>query len=503
MSVSSLSPGPESKQDLSSEFQDPIVGEGPLIPVILKLAWPVVIMMYLQGAYNIIDSIWVGQLLGKLALAGIAAGGFVLWSIFGLTNLVTVGIMAIVARRIGENDLRDAESIATKGIWYSLVLSVVIGISLWFLAPSLFNLMGTGPEVTRQGSLYLRVLLIGSPLILLSFMIQRIFQAAGDMVTPMWLMFITLIVNTVLDPVLMLGLLGMPRLGVAGAALATVISRFFMVFFGIWFLMKKRRISSRPWPFTLMSRIPRAIPRITGGYLRLRPAETRHWDWALFGSVLRVGIPSAISQTLFPFVYMVITRLPASYGPKYIAALRVGHTVEGISFFLALGFSIAAATCIGQNLGAQRPERAARSGWIASGIVFSILFLFSLCFYIFSQQISAVFTSDPGTIGASAVYLKILAWSQVFMGLEIVLGGAFSGAGDTVPPMAVSVPFNLARIPLAYLLAGPAGLGINGVWWAISGTSIIKGLLMAFGFYRGGWKQKKIHTPSSQTFVRN
>jgi Na+-driven multidrug efflux pump len=146
-----------------------------------------------------------------------------------------------------------------------------------------------------------------------------------------------------------------------------------------------------------------------------------------------------------------------------MAALRIGHTVEGISFFLALGFSIATATCLGQNLGAGKPGRAARAGWIATEIVVAILFVFSVLFYLLSRQIGSVFSPDIDAITASAVYLEILAYSQVFMGIEIVLAGAFSGAGDTVPPMVITVPVNLARIPLAYLLAGPLGFGINGV----------------------------------------
>ncbi|MEJ2726490.1 MAG: MATE family efflux transporter [Deltaproteobacteria bacterium] len=189
---------------------------------------------------------------------------------------------------------------------------------------------------------------------------------------------------------------------------------------------------------------------------------------------------------------MVITRLPAHYGPEYVAALRIGHTVEGLSFFLALGFSIATATCLGQNLGARQPERAERCGWISAGIVAVVLFVLSLFFFFFAHEISAVFTPDSNTVSASATYLKILAVSQVFMGAEIVLGGAFSGAGDTVPPMAIFVPLNLARIPMAYLLAGPVGLGVSGVWWAISGTSIFKGLVIAFWFSRGRWKSKSV-----------
>ena len=474
------------------DVQELITGEGPLLPVILRLAGPVVLMMYLQGAYNIIDTIWVGQLLGKFALAGIATGGFVLWSIFGLTSLVSVGTSAMLARRIGEGNLAKAEYVAAKGLCCALLLSVFVGSALWFMVPALFRLMGTNSEVTELGTTYLRVILMGCPLIFLSFTLQRIFQAEGDTVTPMWLMFFTLLINTALDPVLMLGMFGFPKLGVAGAALATVIARFFMVAFGIWLIVGKRRIQTRRLRSALLRYVPHSRPVIAAGRLRLRLDETTTPDWRVFGSMLRIGIPMTVSQVLFPFVYMIITRLPAAYGPEYIAALRIGHTVEGVSFFLALGFSIATATCLGQNLGAGKPVRAARAGWIATEIVVGILFVFSVLFYLFSRQIGSVFSPDVDAIKASATYLEILAFSQVFMGIEIVLAGAFSGAGDTVPPMVITVPLNLARIPLAYLLAGPLGLGINGVWWTISGTSIAKGLIIAFWFYRGRWKSKKV-----------
>lgn len=472
--------------------RDLITGDGPLMPVIIRLAWPVVLMMYLQGAYNIIDTIWVGQLLGKFALAGIATGGFVLWSIFGLTSLVSVGISAMLARRIGEGNLQEAEYVAAKGIQYALLLSIAIGATLWFLVPALFGLMGTNAEVTELGTRYLRVILLGCPLIFLSFTIQRIFQAEGDTVTPMWLMFFTLLINTVLDPVLMLGLFGLPKLGVAGAALATVIARLFMVISGIWLLRKKLRFGTKRLLNPVFRYMPHSLPVITTGSLRLRFAHNWSMDWRLFVSTLRIGLPNAVSQVLFPFVYMIITRLPAAYGPQYIAALRIGHTVEGISFFLALGFSIATATCLGQNLGANKPARAARAAWIATGIVVAILFVFSVLFFTCSRQIGSVFSPDLDAIVASASYLEILAFSQVFMGIEIVLEGAFSGAGNTVPAMLITVPLNLARIPMAYVLAGTFGLGINGVWWSISGSSIAKGLVMAFWFSRGRWKRKKV-----------
>lgn len=475
-----------------SDIQERIVGGGPLLPVILRLAGPAVLMMYLQAAYNIIDSIWVGQLLGKMALAGIATGGFVLWSIFGLTNLITVGVMATVARRIGEDELQAAEQVATKGIWYAFVLSLTIGAALWFLIPILYELMGTDPQVSRLGSQYLRVILFGCPLIFLSFLLQRIFQAAGDTVSPMWLMFLTLILNAGLDPVLMLGLFGFPKMGVAGAAMATVIARLAMVILGIWLLVERKRIGSKRVREPIFGYVPMIIPVLMTGYIGLQIGKTTGWNWRLLRSTLRIGVPNTVSQVLFPLVYMIITRFAAAYGPNYIAALRIGHTVEGVSFFLALGFSIATATCVGQNLGVQKSNRAERAGWIATGIVVAILSVYSLLFYFLSREIGAMFTPDEGTIHASATYLKILAISQVFMGIEVVLAGAFSGAGDTIPPMAVLTPLDIARVPAAYMLAGTAGLGVSGVWWAISASSIVKGLLMAFWFHTGRWKKRRV-----------
>ena len=157
--------------------QQRITGSGPLTPVILRLAGPVVLMMYLQGAYNIIDTIWVGRLLGKNALAGIASGGFVLWSLFGLANLIAVGTAAKVARRVGEGNQDQAEAVATRGLAYALGLALILGAGLWFLTPALFWIMGTGTEVTAQGAGYLRVILLGCPLIFLSFQMLRTFQA--------------------------------------------------------------------------------------------------------------------------------------------------------------------------------------------------------------------------------------------------------------------------------------------------------------------------------------
>lgn len=476
----------------NADIQNRITGDGPLIPVIFRLAGPVVLMMYLQNAYNIIDTIWVGQLLGDVALAGIATGGYLLWMLFGLTNLVSVGVAAIIARRMGEGKVREAERSAALGLGFSLVVSLVVAVVMWLALPTFFDMMGTDPQVTKEGMIYIKVLLVGAPLIFISFTIQQVFQAAGDTVSPMWLMAVSLAMNLVLDPVLMIGLGPFPKMGIAGAAVATVISRLMMVMVGLCLLGRGQRLSRGRINFPILARFGRVWPSPTEGYLHLQGKETGYWDWPLFGRILRIGLPTSISMAMFPFVYMVLVRIPAEYGPSQIAALRIGHTVEGMSFFLALGFSIATATCVGQNLGAGKPIRARNAALVSTAIMAVTLLVFSVCFRFFSYQISSVFSPDPVTIAAGATYLKILAWSQVFMGVEIVLGGAFSGAGDTMPPMAVAVPLNLLRIPLGYFLSGTLGWGVVGVWWAISGTSILKGLVLAAWFARGKWVEKAL-----------
>ncbi len=469
-----------------------ITGDGPLIPVILRLAAPVVLMMYLQNAYNIIDTIWVGQLLGKVALAGISTGGYVLWILIGLAGLVSTGLTATIARRMGEGNIEEAEKMAARGLWYAFGVSVIIGIIVYALLPAIFRMMATDAEVTGEGLAYITILIIGLPTIFLSFAITSMFQASGDTITPMWLVAVSLVINTALDPVLMLGLFGMPKMGIAGAALATVVARLAWVVIGVVLLYSGKRIGQMERGPSPLGFLRRALPSIKPGPLRLNPRKKHGWNWPQFLSILRIGLPHAFSMTLFPLVYMLLIRIPAQYGAHQIAALRVGHTAEGMSFFLAMGFSIATATLVGQNMGAGKIQRARKAAWVSATVVAIILSVYSACFLLLPKGIASIFTPDADTIAASAVYLIIVAWSQLFMGVEIVLGGGFTGSGDTWPPMLVAVPLNLGRIPLAYFLADTMGWGVIGVWWAISATTIVKGIILALWFLTGRWAKKRI-----------
>jgi putative MATE family efflux protein len=208
--------------------------------------------------------------------------------------------------------------------------------------------------------------------------------------------------------------------------------------------------------------------------------------------ILRIGIPASSAWILFSVVYLFLNKIVALFGTEAIAALGIGNRMESLSFHACMGFSIAASTLVGQNLGAQKPERSAQAAWQSAGIAVLITGLVGVMFFAFPKYIASFFISDPRVIGITIWYLKIVALSQIFMALEIVLEGAFAGAGNTIPPMTVSIAGSLARIPLAYLMAVHWGMGIIGVWWAITSTSIVKGIVLTYWFSRGRWKTQKI-----------
>jgi len=181
-----------------------------------------------------------------------------------------------------------------------------------------------------------------------------------------------------------------------------------------------------------------------------------------------------------------------AFGPTAGAAMGIGNRMESFSYLICSGFAVAASTMVGQNLGAGKPDRAARCAWGATGIAVAVTLAVAVVFVSLPRAIASVFTDDPEVLRMAADYLVILGLSQFTMAVEIVLEGAFSGSGDTLPPMLVSVPGSLARIPLAYLLAFTLGWGINGVWWTLTITTTVKALVLAYWFSRGRWKRKEV-----------
>jgi putative MATE family efflux protein len=440
---------------------------GHLPRAILRLALPATGMMYMNALFNIVDTIWVGRL-GPEALAGVSTAGFVVWAIFSLIGIVSVGVQAIIARRIGEGDLPAAQEVAARGLVYALVGSIAVGVLLYPARAPLFALMQTSEAVTIVGNSYLTIMIHGISTLFLSFVITGIFQAAGDTATPTKLAAGSLALNAILDPVLIFGWWGVPAMGVAGAAWATVGSRLLFVVWGAALLRKGTR----------RFRMERLLPR--------------EFHWRTFGAVVRIGLPPSVAGILFAGVYMVLTRTVSDFGDQAIAALRIGHIVEFVNYCTGLGFATAAGTLIGQSMGAGRPDRAADAMARILALAAGIVGVVTVWFFAAPDWIVRIFSADPQVIAVGSRYLLILGVSQVFMVIEQTVSGGFSGAGDTMPPSLITIPLTLLRIPLAWGLAYSLGLGVEGVWWAISGTTILKGALIWLWWRTGRWRRRAV-----------
>lgn len=465
-----------------------LIVEGSLRGAIFSLAGPAMLSMLLQATFNIVDMMWVGRL-GPPSLAALSTGGFLIWSVFAITHMISVGINSMTARYVGAGSYGEARYVAGEGMLLSVMISCIVMVLGLEGSESVFRIMQTAPDVTSLGLSYLRIIFYGIPTIFLFFAMNAIYRGFGDTRTPMLILLVSVVSNLILDPFLIFGLGPFPRMGIEGAALATVACRGLGLVFGISLLVRRAMISLR-----LRKTVPEGgtgerQSREGGIAMELRGGLL---DWGLLRRLMAIGAPTSISGFLFCVVYILLTRITTDFGTESVAALGIGHKAESISYMSAVGFAMAAATIVGQNLGAGRPKRAEKGAWLALFYLSFITLSCGLIFFLLPGSIIGVFTKDPAVLEAGGNYLLILSFSQVFMGSEIILEGAFSGAGDTVPPMIIAAPLSFARIPLAYWLAFPAGLGVNGVWWSISLTSIIKGILMAAWFLRGRWKSKII-----------
>lgn len=414
----------------------------------------------LQTLFTITDTFWVGQELGPAALAGISTGGFAVWTVLALAHLPSTGLTAVASRRHGERRRDEAARAGYDATLLALLLAAGVGaLGLWAL-PALFDLMDTPPAVTVEGAGYLSVYLAGVPAVFAYFVMDAAFRAAGDTRTPFLLLAVAVAANLVLDPALILGWGPLPRLEIQGAALATLATRGVGCALG-YVILVRRGLIERAWPET---------PRMS--------------------KLARIGMPVAAGGAVFSIVYILLTRFTAEFGTPALAALGVGHRVESLSFMACVGFGAAAATAVGQNLGAEAPERARRSGRWAAGFALALTTAVAVAFLAAPELIMSGFTDDAAVIRDGAGYLRVVAVAQLFMALHLVLESAMGGAGYTFLPMVASIVLTVSRLPLAAVLSGVVGL--IGIWWAISGTAIARGAVVAWIWRAGRWRERRV-----------
>jgi putative MATE family efflux protein len=427
--------------------------EGNILYKLTLLSLPIMGMSLIQMAYNMIDMIWIGRL-GNAAVAAVGTAGFFLKFGFAITALIFIGTGIRTSQSVGAKDYEKANAYAETSIINTIgLITIFIAGILIFRCELIGFFKLNNPEIEKMAVDYMTITAFGIFFSALSLVFTRIFNGHGDSKTPFLITSIGLILNIVLDPMLIFGLFGFPKLGVIGAAIATVFAQTIVSIILLIYLRKKYKIFTHGFTYDMN--------------------KTR--------DILNIGTPIAAQRILFTGFSVFIARIIANWGTDAIAVQRVGVQIESLSWITAGGFQGALAAFVGQNYGAKKYDRIKKGYFNAIGII-SVLGVFvSFILIVFPEPIFRIFLQDDYIVSLGADYLRILGVSQLFMVLEMTTVGGFQGVGKTLPPSVISVILTGIRIPMALLLSATA-LGLNGIWWSITISSILKGIVLPIWF---------------------
>jgi putative MATE family efflux protein len=453
------------REALRGSHQDYTTGS--LTRAIFLLAVPMVLEMLMESLFAIVDVFWVARL-GADSVATVGLVEAMLTLVYAVAMGLGLSATAMVARRVGEKDREGAAAAGVQAIALGLAASLGMGASGFYFAPRLLRLMGASPAVLAAGTRYARITLGGCCVVVLLILNNAVFRGAGDAAIAMRVLWLSNSINLVLDPCLIFGLGPFPRLGVTGAAVATLTGRSIGVVYQLYRL----------------SRGGEHI-RILGRQIRFNPE--------VVARLLRVSL-TGIAQMLVPHIaWISLMRIVSVFGSTALAAYTI--SIRIIVFFIlpAWGLSGAAATLVGQNLGARQPERAEQSVWKTGFYNMLVMGGVGVFFVLFPGPVVRLFTHDPAIVSLGVACLRIVSIGNIGYAYEMVMMQAFNGAGDTLTPTIVNFfGFIVFEIPFAYALAIPLAMHSKGVYWAITVSESAIAVAMLLLFRRGRWKAKKI-----------
>jgi len=465
----------EDSQSLWSAIKESIRGShrsyttGPIGRAILLLAIPMVLEMVMESVFAVVDIYWVSHLSNATdAVATVGLTESLMTLVYALAIGLSIGAMAMVSRRIGEQNPEGAARAAVQAITLALIVSVTIAAIGAPLAPKLIKFMGGAPWVVQEGSRFTRVMLACNMTVVMLFMINAIFRGAGDAAIAMRTLWLANWINILLGPCLIFGLGPFPKLGLLGAAIATNIGR------GTGALYALSRLIRKGGRFSIERRHLRIEPTIIGRLIRLSGTAT----FQVF-----IGMASWIG----------LVRIISSFGSNAVAGYTLGIRVILFALLPSWGMANAAATMVGQALGARNPDRAERAVWQAGFYNMIFLGIIGLLFVLFAPQIIALFGPAPEVAHFGTDCLRIVAYGFLFYAYGMVLGQSFNGAGDTWTPTIINLfVFWFWEIPLGYFLSIRLNMGPDGVFLAITIAFSTLAVVSALVFRRGRWKQRVV-----------
>jgi len=449
------------------------ITEGDLLGPMVELAWPIVVIQLLQVAYNLADTFWLGQLSGN-AVAAISLAFPLVFFLISVGGGFTTAGSILVAQFTGADSEASAGKVAAQTLGFVVSLSLVLGVVGHFVTGDMLGLLPADAEtaavVVPMAAEYMEVFFLGMPALFGFFVFSSLMRGYGNTRTPMIVMFVSVAINVVLDPFLIFGWWLFPQMGIAGAAVATIFSRAVAAVIGVYVLF-----------FT------DAGPDIE--LAQFYP------DFSMVSRIVRVGTPSAAEQSTTALAMITLTAMVASFPPAVVGAFGLGNRLISLVFLPAMGLGRATNTMVGQNLGAEKAERAERAVWLAAKFAAAVLFGVAVVAAVFPGPIVAVFLA-PGSENAAAIvdygttYLRIRSVEFIFVGILQVMLGAFRGAGNTKTAMVISmIALWLGRVPTVYFFAFVLGWGATGIWVGMALGNIVGAIAAAAWFTRGTWKE--------------
>jgi len=439
----------------------------PLRQAVLLLAVPMVAEMMMESLFAISDVFWVSRL-GRDAIAVVGLNESVMTLIYSVAMGICFAATALVARRIGEKQPAAAARTAGQVLMLGLTLAAGLGLAGGALAPAILHAMGADPRMVALGSTFSRVMLGGNVTVFMIFLLNAIFRGAGDAVIAMRTLWLANGLNILLGPCFIFGWGPFPHLGLLGAAVATNTGRGVGVLYQLWHLRGR-------------------AGRVRVGLADLRP------DWAILRTVLRTSGNGVLQLLINMTSWVVLFRLLAGFGSQALAGYTIAIRLVMFALMPAWGLANAGATLVGQNLGAGKPERAEAAVGMALRFNTAFLGLIGILYVVFSHPLAAIFTSDPAVRTEAVRALWIISLAFPLYAAGMCLGSAFNGAGDTWTPTRLNFfCFWLGQVPLAWVLAGPAGLGPLGVYIAVplSFTALTAWTWVLFR--QGRWKRQRV-----------
>ena len=455
-----------SAQDLSEQLT-----QGPIVGSLLRLAWPIMLANLFQTLYNFVDRFWLARY-GTTEIAALALSWPLIFLVLSLGSGLTIAGTALVAQYTGARREHDANLASGQVLSFTGLLAIAFAAGGFFAARPILGLMGGEQALLDAAASYLQIIYAGIPLVFGTFVITALLNGLGDTLTPMILMGISVALNMILDPFLIFGWGPFPEWGIAGAAAATILSRGLLSVIGFALLFSGR----------------------LGIHIRFRHLRLR---WSLVRQIVSIGGLASVGQTGTALGFAIMNGALARIGTVVLSAFGIGTAFISIALMPVMGLGQATATMVGQNLGAEDPQRAKHSAW--AGIVLSSIVLVAAATAVLALRrgLIQIFLSDPAVIAVGTEMLFLVAFAFPFMGIIQVVMGVYQGAGHTLYSMFFGL-FRLwaLRVPLVFLLAFTFGFGASGVWWAMFASNLGTAILAMAFFLSGNWVHRVIKAPA-------